>query len=301
MIDVVIPTYGKDSRLRDTLGAINRSQHSDVVRKIIVIENGEKHAAEHVCAQFRQLPVCYHHISTQGLVAARNFGISASDAPYLIFLDDDISVTENFFIGYAKAISDHGKGFFYGGPLIAEYEAPPPEWLMKYLPWSAKDYNPAPSSSEKNSPTFLGGNMCVSRSSLQEVGGYEGLGASGSNSGGVGEENRLQQRLLELGYKGVCVPSALGHHWVPVDRCSEHFVAQRQRRHAYTEAYYDGRNFPHILNCPRWVAGLFLRSLFGRLRASKNPEARLQANIAFQRSIGLMQGYRDRARSVRSS
>lgn len=298
MIDVVIPTYGKDTRLRATLGAIDRSQHSDVVRKILVIENGKKHLAEQICTQFSQLPLRYHHISTQGLVAARNFGISASDAPYLVFLDDDISVTEDFFIGYAKSILKHGEGFFFGGPLLAEYEKPPPEWLIKYLPWSAKDYHPASNPDETSNPIFLGGNMCISRASLHEVGGYEGLGASGSNSGGVGEENRLQQRLVQLGYRGICVTSALGHHWVPVDRCSEKFIAQRQRRHAYTEAFYDERIFPQIFQCPRWVGGLFLRSILGRLRASKKPEARLQAKIAFQRSIGLMQGYRDRTRSV---
>jgi glycosyltransferase involved in cell wall biosynthesis len=301
MIDVIIPTYGKTSRLRETLRAIERSAHTGVVSKILVIENGEKYAAEHACSEITDLTINYIHTNIQGLVNARNAGIAASSAPNLIFLDDDIKVEENYFIEYATAISKHGDRCFYGGPLKADYERRPPEWLKKYLPWSAMDYHPTQYSEDGGSAIFLGGNMCIPRGALIEAGGYEGLGASGSNNGGVGEESRLQERLLSLGYKAVCVSSAVGHHWIPVDRCSQNFVVQRQKRHAYTEAFYDERIFPLILNCPRWVVGHLLRSFVGRLRASKNPETRLQANIALQRSIGLMQGYRDRARSARSS
>lgn len=50
----------------------------------------------------------------------------------------------------------------------------------------------------------------------------------------MGEETRLQIRLMEAGYKGIYAPDAVVHHWVPKNRCDEKWTVQRQYRAGLT-------------------------------------------------------------------
>lgn len=295
MLDIIIPTYGKVTRLHQTLLALEKCLEIESVSDIIVIENGEKHNAEATCAQHKRLPIKYIYQREQGLVNARNRGIEESFSENLLFLDDDIELKETAIQAYNNAITKHGSNSYYSGPLIPNYECIPPEWLKEFLPWSAKDYTLGDKEVKITYPGFLGGNMCIPRKGLIATGKYEGAGATGSNSGGVGEETRLQERLLALDYDAIWLPEAAGYHWIPTDRCDINFVIQRAHRHGLTDAINDKSAYPLFLDAPRWLYRRLATEYLSLLRTTitgGSLKSTTEQRIKISKTKGMLAGYK---------
>lgn len=295
MLNIIIPTYGKTTRLHQTLLALEKCYDIESASKIIVIENGVKHDAESICARHKHLPIKYIYQREQGLVNARNRGIEESLSEHLLFLDDDIELKEKAIQAYNNAIAKYGPNSYYSGPLLPKYESTPPEWLMEFLPWSAKNYTLGGEETKITHPGFLGGNMCIPRKGLIEAGRYEGAGAIGSNSGGVGEEARLQERLLALAYNAIWLPEAAGYHWIPSDRCDVNFAKQRAYRHGFTEAINDKSPYPKFLGAPRWVyrrlTGEYL-SLIKKTITGGDLRSTTEQKIRIFKTKGMIEGYK---------
>ena len=66
----------------------------------IIVDQSDTDETKTLCeqAKYKKLSIHYHHISTKSLTLARNFGIEKSSptADYVLFLDDDVSLSSNF-------------------------------------------------------------------------------------------------------------------------------------------------------------------------------------------------------------
>lgn len=295
MIDIIIPTFGASTRLHQTLTAIIESESLDEINKIIVVENGDKYQAETVCNSFKTSKILYSHTHQKGLVHARNTGTDISKSTHLLFIDDDIELNPKTLETYNKAILNHGLNCYFSGPLIPKYELSPPSWLKDYLPWSAKDYTLGNNEIEIDYPGFLGGNLCIPKQMLLAAGMYEGMGATGHNAGGVGEESRLQSRLLKQGHKAIWLPNASGYHWVPKNKCNISFAVQRAYRHGLTDADGDKSQYPLLLGAPRWLfkkITIDVASFLSALLTPFNIKRITEKRIALAKTRGMIAGYR---------
>ncbi len=260
---VIIPNYGRPELLTRLLDSIKNSDWPDTLIGIWVVENGIRGETESIINNYKtSYPVHYLFFPEPSLSKARNEGIMASNADVCIFFDDDLKIKKHTLVAYEKAIKEHGLKNFYGGPLIPDYESTPEPWLSAYLPASTKGFYFDEGQQYITAPYFLGGNHAVPVEALKRVGLYDFKGASGeSNSGYLGEETRLQAKLSELGYKGICVHKAEVYHFVPKENCSYCWLLKRRVRAGMTDADKIKSESVTIMGVPRWVIQAYFKNL----------------------------------------
>lgn len=99
MIDVIIPTYRPGNFLIDCLSSIERQTLSFSSFKVSIILNGDKEPYySHIQAILRDFSFNFSLIYTEekGVSNARNIGIERTSSPYIVFLDDDDVLSENY-------------------------------------------------------------------------------------------------------------------------------------------------------------------------------------------------------------
>jgi len=283
-IDIIVPHYGDIKALEDSFASLTSSPAINLVNKIILVENGPETGAKAFCRKIENADVEYIYSKKPGLSNARNLGIESSTADFLIFFDNDLKYVEQTLYAYETAFHKYGQKFFYGGPVAPVYETPPHQWMLAYVPPSVKGFSLGDVDFTSDSGVFLGGNHALSREAIsacfqnyQTV--YEGESATGSNGGGVGEEHRLQSRLLHLGFKSCYVSKAKVFHPVPNECLTHEWICNRRFRRGLTDARKDDmfKSRVTIRNTPLWVFIRFVKSaLLEKLFIALNPQAALE-------------------------
>lgn len=261
---VAIPTYCNDALLDRILRSLCQQNFPENLVDIMVISNGPRTDARAVVARFsHRLSCTYHAIDQVGLSAARNFALKATQANFVVFFDNDMLIRSGCLEAYGEAIQCGSLRCFYGGPVLADYEFPPRAWLLEYLPWSAKNYSLGDSNKLISEAAFLGGNHAVPREATLNLGGYDegGMVAMG---GAIGEETRLQKKLIAAGLIGVYLSRAQVYHFVPESKCSAKWALHRNFRSGLTKGLYGGeqKTKNNVLGVPFWVVFKYLKFIF---------------------------------------
>jgi len=299
---VVIPTYGGRSPdlLRRTLESLEHEILPASLDKIIVAENGPKSGAESLCQEHHaRLPLVYLYSDVAGASHARNLGASHATSDLIIFFDDDIRLSGNTLEAYSAAFREHGLGHFYGGPVRIDFEVAPDPTLLEFLPDSVRGFSlpmsePGPADV---SARFLGANHAVPKNALVGISGFDAHGAAGVNNGGIGEETRLQDRLLQFGINGLYVPNAIVWHHVPSNACDFQWLKQRYTRYGVTEATLEAArrsSVRAILGVPMWllraIAEAVMRQLWLALSGAPR-SAQIANSLNTYRLLGQIRGY----------
>lgn len=295
-VDVIIPTYNRLNLLEKELESLSTIPIPSELQYIHIIENGGVFGAKEIVDKYTNiLPVNYHYLDKGNLSLARNEGMRISSADFLIFYDDDMTFINTSISAYVEAFKQNGRGCFYGGSLAPNYEDEPEQWLIEFLPESAKGFSLGSKGKLLTGSPFLGGNHAVPREALEAIGGYDLRSAVGDNTGAVGEEKRMQAKLAEQGYKAVYVPDALVLHFVPKNNCDKKWLKKRARRHGFTEGCIDVEKknvrlfmgFP--LFCVRalltlWLAQCFYFVIFRKKLCFKN-------TLKIQKTLGYISAF----------
>ncbi len=257
-ISIVIPVYNDNQLIIKLLLSLSNIIIPDSLLEVIIVENGIYQKNYAIETEFiLPIPIKYIYTKKASVANARNIGFKHSQADVVIFFDNDMTFNNDTLMAYDQAIQRYGLGFFYGGSLEANYEEKPPEWLFHFLPWSAKGHSLGDALKEIDQALFLGGNHAIPKQAMLELDvGYDEMCPHGDQLSLVGEETRLQEKLLQKGLKGIYVPKATVHHWVPKEKCSENWVLEREFRHGLTDAYeYDSHQEKKrsLLNVPLWI------------------------------------------------
>jgi glycosyltransferase involved in cell wall biosynthesis len=173
------------------------------------------------------LPVRLLAVDQPGLSVARNAGLSAAQAPWVAFLDDDARVHDDW-VARAKARVRHiqatepemamiaGRavpGFPTSGPV----EVPPAHLGLKWLDLLSMLDSQRPGVSP-HMPMVVGCNLLVHAARARQVGAFaEHLGRGQADLFG-GEEIALAHALARAGYKGCFAPELVVTHLVAAQR-----------------------------------------------------------------------------------
>jgi GT2 family glycosyltransferase len=163
LVDVLIPTFDRPAALAVTLTAL--CAQTLRLFGVVVSDQGERFDAAQSLeagAVLRLLRVKGHHVELhkhlprRGLAEQREFLLSQSQAPYVLFLDDDVILDANMIERLLKAITEQGCGFvgsavlglsylddvrpqqqaieFWDGPVTPEHLVPNgKEWARHHL------------------------------------------------------------------------------------------------------------------------------------------------------------------------
>ena len=118
LVDVLIPTFRRQPALAATLATLVAQTHPDF--RIVVSDQGDGPDAgpsEEVAAALRLLAAhgheveYHHHLPRRGIAEQRAFLLSRAEAPYGLFLDDDVLLEPFVLDALVRTIEEQGCGF----------------------------------------------------------------------------------------------------------------------------------------------------------------------------------------------
>lgn len=303
---IVIPTFGRQTRLAALLESLCRQDAIQTAEDIIVVENGEKSIAERVCVErspYFFKPIQYHYLPDANLSNARNTGLRYTRSEWAILLDDDVRPRPGCITAYVEAFSAQKAPAFFGGPVFPDYDEEPESWLKIFFPPSAAGFYLGDRPLSLLEAKLIGPNLAISKELVNQGFSFDLDGATGFNSGLMGEETRLQEKLIAAGVPVQYVPGAAVDHHVPRERCSVAWARQRHFRIGLTQACFrDAADERTIQGIPFWM----LRKLtIDGFRALVSPffvsdqSKLMDAMLSFDYAKGLVMGSRERRRRQR--
>ncbi len=304
---VVIPTAGagRPVLLRRTLDSLATCHLPVIYRETLVVENGPQTGAEAVVqACPAHLRARYIHVAQPNKSHALNMVLQRFGEGLIFFTDDDVRLHPYTLCAYAEAAKDTETGKFYGGPTGVDYEREPPQWLLQYLPSSARGWQLT--SGVELTPQagfFLGFNWAAFARDLREAGGFDVRRGPGATTGSVGQEAEMQRRLLKKGFQGIYVPEAMVWHYIPSERCSPDWAIHRGYRQGIARGMEFTDPVPTIAGFPRWMIREWIKRGWEVLKTSvksKDLHTRFDAWYRFYFHSGYMKGCRIVRRSSSS-
>ena len=104
MISVIVPYYQTEESLFDNcVRSILYNAEADI--ELIIVDDGSDVKYHHICDKYlKDLRVKVYHLLHKGVSFARNFGINASNGEWLMFVDSDDTIENDWYTQLAKFI-----------------------------------------------------------------------------------------------------------------------------------------------------------------------------------------------------
>lgn len=134
MISVVLPTRNPHPiRFRRTLAGLAGQTLNRSDWEIVVVDNGSDPPVTSLAESLlAELGVRFVLESEPGLTPSRLAGIRAARGEVLVFVDDDNVLSRNYLAAVADRFAGSSALAAAGGPVIPEWEAPPPDWTQPF-------------------------------------------------------------------------------------------------------------------------------------------------------------------------
>jgi len=236
-LSLIIPTWNNSERLVRTLRALQNCTGPPNARwELILVDNNCTDETRRVAERMSALlPLVYVLEPRQGLSRARNAGLAAASGELIAFLDDDMKACSEWLATYWGAYREKPTGFYFGGPIIPEYESDMPGSELTRIAAFGSLVGLDFGSEERalSWPEALQSNWACPADPLRAVGGFDvRLGLDGSlKRQRVGEEFDIMNRLNEAGLQPWYLPGARVRHFVPAKKCAYRHVAARAEAH----------------------------------------------------------------------
>src|ERR1041385_1216405 len=129
-LSVVICTYNRPELLRLALTTLLRQSPANLAYEVVVVDNNSTPETRAVVDELAQTDprIRYVRETRQGNAYARNTGVAEARAPIVAFLDDDVTVRDN----WMEIIARTGKEThvdFIGGEELPRWGEAPPSWV----------------------------------------------------------------------------------------------------------------------------------------------------------------------------
>ena len=206
-ISVIVTTHNRASILRESLDVLGQIKiPTDWQAQLILVDNAstDDTAAVMRSARFSNLKPEYLYEPTKGKSNALNTALRCARGDFILFTDDDVSVSENWVEEIVKAFEQNQVDAVVGKIMLAEEVARP--WLSPLQKWwlAAPDYQ------LDETAELIGANMGIRRSVLERVPGFDP--ELGPGALGLGEETLFSKQLVEAGFKIKYAPNAVVVH-----------------------------------------------------------------------------------------
>lgn len=135
-VDIVIPCYNEEKYIQTTLEAIcTIFQNFPYQYEIVVVDNGSSDNSLNIIKKFNVKTIVKKEATIADL---RNYGVNLLNGKYLIFLDADVSITEEWYSELLKFINENQNNLIItGAPYSIKEKAPT---LQKYW-YAGKRYS----------------------------------------------------------------------------------------------------------------------------------------------------------------
>jgi glycosyltransferase involved in cell wall biosynthesis len=211
-LSIVVPTYNRLNRLKQTLnGLIQQTYPADRFEVIVVSDGSTDGTSEYLLTLSAPgaLPFQFRTIlqKNEGVASARNHGYQAASGEWVLFIDDDIVPGHSLIEEHLRWHEKYGDKAVVIGPMISgngHHMSPWVKWEQDQL---ARQYEAMVQG--KWAPTarqFYTGNASLLRSHLVESKGFD---ASFRRA----EDVELAYRLEKMGLHFYFNPDAISYHY----------------------------------------------------------------------------------------
>lgn len=236
-ISICICTFRRPEGLQRVLQSLARlSLPLDNQVEVIVVDNDSHASARITVESFAgafPLTLRYFCETRSGVSHARNRCVSEARGEWIAFIDDDEYCEPDWLTELWKlSQSAAADGVF--GPVLADFAAPPPQWLID----SGAHQRPRlPTGTSMSYGDCRTGNVLFRRIFWEVEGGFDAkLAASG------GEDSDFFWRCVRRGARFVWCDSAIVHESVPEVRMQRAWLLERAYRGGRTYTYLRGRH-----------------------------------------------------------
>lgn len=202
LLSVVICTYNNAESLAITLQQVlsQTISNPDLIEVIVINNNSSDNTAQVLeSIPITQFTFRYYFEPRQGISHARNTGFEKAHGDYILYTDDDADIPQYWLEKYLYKIAGHNLDCMFGKISII-WDMPPPWWYesKRYQGlFAALDYGDTELKVITKQHPFLSKNVCIKKSCLVEIGGFDpSLGRKGKILTG-GEEILAYYRLIE--------------------------------------------------------------------------------------------------------
>ena len=228
MISVIVCTYNREKYLYDTLCKIAENDYPVTKYELLLVDNNSTDGTKVLCEKFAEVDFSYFQEPRQGLSFARNRGIVEAKFKYLVFLDDDSFVSEDYLKNLDSYLAQYPDAMAWGGKIDPVFESGTnPKWICKWTySWvSAIDMGKSVVLFQgKDYP--IGANMGFNRAVIDKCGMFNtSLGRNKKNLM-AGEEKDMFGRVKNAGNKIYYFPNVMVHHMIPPERTTRSYVAR---------------------------------------------------------------------------
>lgn len=232
LLSVVICTYNNAESLAITLQQVLQQKISspELVEVVVINNNSSDNTAE-ILEGIQATGFTFNHYfePSQGISYARNTGFEKAHGDYILYTDDDADIPHYWLEKYLLKITTHNMDCMFGKISII-WDMPPPWWYEteRYQGlFAALDYGDTERKVITKQHPFLSKNVCIKKSCLIEIGGFDPrLGRKGKILTG-GEEILAFYRLIEA-KKTIfyCPDLVVGHRLKPREYSEENITNQ---------------------------------------------------------------------------
>lgn len=205
----IISSVDRYDDLKDCLASIERAydySNHNIDIEILVVFKGNGVESKSVKSNYPYL-VKFHTYEDIGLSGARNVGIKESSGDYLVFIDDDAKVKENFLRVLLDMTALYNKVNAFCGRLIDPIQNIPFSILFSG--------NSVRRLGRLDFQYFMGSAHVLSAKIIKKIGGYDERFGSGSKYYGS-EETDVFFRLKAAGEQVIYFPELVFFHPIPV-------------------------------------------------------------------------------------
>jgi glucosyl-dolichyl phosphate glucuronosyltransferase len=231
LISVILCTYNRCGNLADALDSVAVSAlPTSVEWEVVVVDNNSTDQTRAVVEDFcRRYPGRFRYLleTQQGVSHARNAGIRESRGDVVAFMDDDVTVGQEWLWNLTAPLCS-GEWMGVGGRILPIWGYSRPNWLAVGEPHSFGPFvafERGWKAGQLNEPPF-GANMAFRKEAFEKYGVFRtDLGRSANNLLS-NEDTEFGRRLLAAGERLRYEPSAVMHHPVTENRLQKgYFLA----------------------------------------------------------------------------
>lgn len=202
-LSIIIPVYNRPDEIDELLESLARQTDNDF--EIVVIEDGSKLDSKHIVDKYSdELNITYYFIQNSGAGQARNYGIRRSNGQFVVIVDSDCILPDNYISTIKKELSENNVDVF-GGPDKALDSFTPVQKAINYSMTSFLTTGGIRGNKKtigKYYPRSF--NMGIRRTTFDALGGFAPIR--------LAEDTDFSIRVYKEGYKVAFFPSVYVYH-----------------------------------------------------------------------------------------
>lgn len=204
---IIVPVYNRPDEVKELLESLEKQIDKDF--EIIIVEDGSSIPCKEICdLKSNNLNLKYFFKSNEGRSIARNFGIDRADGDYLIFVDSDCILPNDYISNLKKSLIEQPSDCF-GGPDDAHHSFSDTQKAINFSMTSfltTGGIRGKKNSLEKFTPRTF--NMGFSKDVYMKVGGFREM---------FSEDIDMSTRIKLAGFKILLYPEVKVFHKRRVD------------------------------------------------------------------------------------